>query len=98
MTFGLPRIVDAILPGALPATAGSVILAIASAAPAWLLAVGQAMIVALWCSSAVRRMNRETNDRLGTIEDAIRGLECVKTKKVAALLGTPVPRCPAAKE
>lgn len=93
------NLIESILPGALPATAGNVILALLTSAPPWLVSVGQAMIVAMWCSSAMSRMNRKTVDRLGTIEDAIRGLECVRQKKVEALLGTPVPlSCPAVKE
>lgn len=93
------NIAESILPGVLPATAGNVVLSLATAAPPWLIAIGQALIVALWCSSAMRRMNKATFDRLGTIEDSIRSLECVKKKKIEALLGTPIPlSCPAVKE
>lgn len=89
-------IFEAVLPGVLPATAGNVLIALVSSAPGWLVAVGQACIVALWCASAMKRMNRETADRLGTIEDAIRDLECVKRKRVARMTGVEAPEgyCP----
>lgn len=96
----MANLAESILPGVLPATAGNVILALLTSAPPWLIAVGQAMIVALWCSSAMQRMNRGTVERLTTIEDAIRGLECVKKKRVGAMLGTPIPGpvCPVVEE
>ncbi len=89
----LRSMADSVLPGALPATAGNVYLALLTTAPTWLVALGQALIVALWCSNAVKRQNREISARLQTVEDAVCTLECVRAKRVAALTGTPIAPC-----
>jgi hypothetical protein len=94
-------IIQSVLPGALPATAANVALAIAAGAPAWLTALGQALIVAMWCSSSMRRQSkelrtkqREITEKMTTLEAAILGLECVRAQRAAQLIGIVGAGCP----
>jgi hypothetical protein len=94
MHGSVSNIVQSVLPGALPATAANVALAVVAGAPAWLTALGQALIVAMWCSSAMRRQSkelrekqREITEKMTTLEAAILGLECVRAQRAAQLIG-----------
>ena len=88
------NVIQSVLPGALPATAANVVLAVAAGAPAWLTALGQALIVAMWCSSSMRRQSkelrnkqREITEKMTTLEAAIGMLDCVRAQRAAQLTG-----------
>lgn len=89
----------ALVPGAVPAAAasGGLVMGAMAGAPPWLVALGQAAIVALWCSHAARQQAAAFAAKLADLEDAVRGLECVRARRVAALEGAtpPPPPCEA---
>ncbi len=94
MRAAVSNVIQSVLPGALPATAANVALTVIAGAPAWLTALGQALIVAMWCSSSMRRQSKELRDKqreitekMTTLEAAILGLECVRAQRAAQLTG-----------
>lgn len=101
MREAVSNVIHSVLPGALPATAANVALAVATGAPAWLTALGQALIVAMWCSSSMRRQSKELRvkqqeitEKMTTLEAAILGLECVRAQRASRLTGILGGACP----
>ncbi len=101
MREAVSNVIQSVLPGALPATAANVALAVAAGAPAWLTALGQALIVAMWCSSSMRRQSKELRvkqqeitEKMTTLEAAIGMLDCVRAHRAAQLTGIAGSVCP----